>query len=443
MVTYFRDAKRYRYRKASGPLRPPTPVPPRPPSPPRPAPFHPLQPYQGGRDHFVYDPRKSGSEDMQRYQHQRKQMKRLTLPGPGPKAGGRYNAWINPKQALGMPTPFKGPLKWGKFLGRANPWMRGLDLGFQLLDMWTTTQEEDPFYGEGWTKICQTGFGPFNGHIGYIYQSGTNCAGFNSCGLTGQIPAGPWQKGQQLGTVSRGSCVALSNPGPTRTAAVGFGPITGTGSSARIAIHVIYRACWDRRCNNHGYPPAPLQWRPPIVQPLPDAAPPLPAQREQYQPRPRSRPRVEREPRTGIRLDDKPKPDTQTGTKNPPYQPPGSDHPHLPTKGERKKIVYDPRIAKLYGWLTEVKDGLKCYEEAMNIRPKGGLHDRLWRAAEKTIQKGATTEELYAFVECLVINNYQDKLIGKANQLANRITKSEYWVRPVGVGRGMFSQRMT
>jgi len=382
---------------------------------------------------------------MQRYQHQRKQMKRLTLPGPGPKAGGRYNAWVNPKQALGMPTPFKGPLKWGKFLGRANPWMRGLDLGFQLLDMWTTTQEEDPFYGPGWTKVCDISPAPVTDYIGPLYLSDRDCNYTNpgNCGLTNQVPTGPWGPGSVGPTLSRGNCIALS-ANVTRTASMWFGPGTQISPiSRRMTLTKGFVACWSRRCATHGYPPAPIRYLPPVVQPLPDAAPPLPAQREQYQPRPRSRPRVERQPRTGIRLDGKPSPDTQTGTKNPPYQPPGSDHPHLPTKGEKKKIVYDPRIAKLYGWLTGVKDGLKCYEEAMNIRPKGGLHDRLWRAAEKTIKDGATTEELYAFVECLVINNYQDKLIGKANQLANRITKSEYWVRPVGVGRGMFSQRMT
>lgn len=194
---------------------------------------------------------------------------------------------------------------------------------------------------------------------------------------------------------------------------------------------------------------------PPVITPLPDLAP-LPsrvqrAPRTQLQTKPRSyiRGRVRLRTRIGhgpgVRA--KPAPYNPPANTRPPGETPV---PNVPKPGEEKwKMPSTGTLGSLYGSLTEVKDALKCIEKNIaGHRVKGGLAERIARAAHAIADnpnrvKWDADDRGPGVMECLVANHIEDAVIGKVNQLANRITRNPYWVRPVGVGAGSWSQRMS
>lgn len=314
----------------------------------------------------------------------------------------------------------------GLLARKANLWMNGLDLAFQALDQWQTTRQEDMFSAGGmWGVKCDAG-GPYTDYRILPGLSNSNCNTINgTCNQTGQITSGTWKRGASV-SIAHSGCSNIYN---YRVYSIAFGPGVGSGASRRMTFNKVMYACLPYRCPQTPVDPGPITWVPPVVVRVPTVTP-QPAPSITAQPR----------ERTQNRPAPKPGPKTDPGGK--PYWPPGAQAPNLPFKGEKKWVIRDPKIADLYGKLTEIKDGLECYEKSMGIRPKGGLHERLLKAAIVTAERGITAEKFGAFVKCMIVENVQDYVIGKANQLANRITKNEYWKRPVGVGRGGFSVRM-
>ena len=165
--------------------------------------------------------------------------------------------------------------------------------------------------------------------------------------------------------------------------------------------------------------PTLLEPKPNIVQPMPGTlAPPEPAFGPQtHQPRNPPPARV------------------------PPYVQDG--HPNVPDKpGRTKWKVPRQWVAEIYGGLTEIGDAMDCAEKAMYGRvQKGPLQDRMMQLAQDLADRPRDFRTL-SFLKCMVVNNLSDAVIGKANKLANRITKSPYWVRPTGVGAGSWAARM-
>jgi len=353
------------------------------------------------------------------------------LPGPGPSAGGRYK-WYGPQKNLGQPSMWQtgGKLaKWGwKGARRLSPIGRALDLGFQLMDLWQVTQEEDPFYmPSGWSLRCQNGLGPFNK---YRMAVGPNnqCVQVFTCTLNGQVYDGDW---------GPGSKIVLPDVPPhsklLTVAALSFGPASLSGM--RFNMRKTITACWPNQLGGQiGPKPDPLEWRPRITQPMP-VTPPKPA------PDPLGRPKSDPRTRPMPSLAGKPR----TRTKPSPYypNPPSTPVKTLPKPGEEKWVLRDPWIGDFYGKLTEVKDALKCIEKnTKGYRPKGGLFARMANLSAH-IYRNPHSVDWRGVGDCLVANQIEDAVIGKVNQLANQITKSPYWVRPVGVGRGGFAVRMT
>lgn len=366
-----------------------------------------------------------------------------------------YYQWGSPQPKPGVPTPFTsdwtGPGSWNNAykmaklgrlaqqLGRMSPVGRAMNLGFQLLDLWQQTKEENPFeHGPGWELFCESGPGPYSDYRVGITRSATACAINLGCGTTLQLTSGTWGPGSSvISDYPGGSCFGTG--GQTRAASIAFGPGYGEGLSRRMDFHRVYRACWSRACNTFGQPgdPGPIRYAPRVVQPMPANLTPPKGRPDPY-PRERTRARSRTSPRTGPR------------TKPAPYEQPQPNgrppHVHVPTKPGHKKWKFpDYGIpGDIYGWLTELKDGLKCFEKnlAGHRIPKGaGLAGRVHAAAQYA---WLNPEKLDApgFIKCLVYNHFEDKAIGKANQLANRITQSPYWQRPVGVGAGSWSVRM-
>jgi len=137
--------------------------------------------------------------------------------------------------------------------------------------------------------------------------------------------------------------------------------------------------------------------------------------------------------------------------KKPPYVPPylkldngGVNIAFERPKDKKWKLGKGGVLGNIYGGLTEIKDGYKCAEKATKgYRSKKGvgLHDHLQDLALYIYNKPASFNPA-GFISCMVENHFQDKVIGKANQLANRITKHQYWVRPTGVSSGSWSRRI-
>lgn len=432
MATYFGHKPRWKqdnFGRASGPLRPPTPVEPRPVQPYKNKPLGQKRltlpgpgPKAGGRYGvtlpFQYDPRNSASEDMQRYFHQRKALE--------------YSK-------KGLPSPFK-TMK--GILRRSNPWMRGLDLGFQLLDMWQTIQQEDPIKLSGsWQEHCRTGLQVFTDYRILPSLSQSTCNQVNgTCGQTGQITSGSWGPGSSITHPGYSGCSNIYNQSMH---SIAFGPGTGSGASRRMTFARVIKWCQEIRCPGQGPSPTPIVWAPPVVVRVPRAEPP-PAPREAWQPRRqrRDKPRPDARTRTRSRTGLDPRTNPRGQGYKPPYWPVKQDHPDLPLPGEEKRKIIDPRIAQWYGWLTEMKDALKCFEKSLGVRPKGGLHDRIIAVATRAVERGITVEQFADVQDCMRSNDARDFVIGKANRLANRITKNQYWRRPFGIGRGGFAVRM-
>lgn len=243
------------------------------------------------------------------------------------------------------------------------------------------------------------------------------------------------------------------------TCATGWSNAWGDVIPANVVV--VYGGLWCKFFNptrfgrqvkrSRPFPGSSVSFRPQLPYPYPLPGwddMPAPAISEKGYPRakhrtqPRSRPGARAWPMPdAVAL---PEPRPGPGSYRPPYEnPPG--HENLPGKERTKYKVPHATIGDLYGKLTEFKDGLKCFEEALGPnyrRPKGGgLYDRAIKAAGHAWEKPHDVD-WNKFVGCLIVNHAQDYAIGKANQLANRITKSPYWVRPVGQGFGGFGRRM-
>lgn len=336
----------------------------------------------------------------------------------------------------------------GKLLRKLNPAMRTIDLAFQLLDLWTVTSPGG-MTGDGWYEVCRLSDGPYTDFHGPVYRNENECKVALDCSYVGQTVYGQWEPGTVIEAGKYGDCLSefWCEGIPKRftgTAAVAFGPGYGIGTSRRMDFHLVMATCWDRCCSGYDpRPPAPLVYSPRVVQPSPiSVTPPDPLERTNNQPRVRPRLADKRGPAGHPRTAGSPR--GVTPRKNPPpYVVDGE--PQLPGKERKKwKLTKGGRVGDFYGTLTELGDGLECYEKALGIRRKGGLHERLLRAASATADgyKRDWNFVLADFIGCLIVSNAGDYVIGKANKLANRITSDPYYVRPVGVGRGGFVQRM-
>lgn len=360
------------------------------------------------------------------------------LPGPGPKAGGRYHVmgpgapsgFRTPRSGVHLPpvvdSPFaRNVLRAGqlaRMLGRFGPVGRAIDLAGYAMDLWQVTQEGVPggdFYPydmSGFTRICRSQDPPY-GHIKWSSNDP-----HLPCGTPSQVPNTWIGSGVAIPINMRWVSYGKTNPGATRM------PLSEQW----------YRE--DGLTSPRPYVPPPgLQWPlpvPAVVQPMPGTAtPPAPSSQERSQPRPRAVTRPLPRPY------EEPLPSGIPGGGGP-----GSPGTHVrhPSPGEEKWVLKDPWIGKIYGKLTEMGDALDCLEDNMKgyrkPRDDNGLDQRMIRAAAFLYQH-PNDVDWKGFAKCMVVNNVKDAVIGKANQLANRITKSPYWKRPVGVGRGGFSQR--
>lgn len=378
---------------------------------------------------------------------------KYVLPGPGPRAGGRYNIY-GPGSPTGFKTPRTGPAgrlgpvvdsgfarnamaygRYARMLARFGPVGRAFDLAGMAMDLWATTQEGVPggdFYPydmSGFTRLCRDLPPPY-GHIKWS-SNDPNLP----CGTPSQVP-----------NTFNGSGVAI----PTGMRWVSYGK-TNPGATRMPLSEQWYRP--DALTSPRPYvaPPG-VQWPlpvPAVVQPIPGTATP-PKPQGETKGYPRNRPRYAEAPKPYVDID----PEVKPGSKPTPDKPPV--HTRLPAVGEEKWVIHDGLIGQLYGWLTELKDGLECFEANMegyvrktpNIIQYGKakpskerqLHHRAIRAA-MWVYEHPNQVDWEGFGKCIQEEGLKDRVIGTANKLANRITKSPYWVRPVGVGRGAFAQR--
>lgn len=369
--------------------------------------------------------------------------KKYTLPLPGPKAGGRYNFYHwqppAPGNRLGLPSPFRKIGKFGKNILRFNPYMRFLDAGFQIMNLWTEQQptEEEFKPGSlpsGWTISCYNNGMKWDDGFTGINQAFTSCPG----GVCEPIYVNPLSSGPYGRYNQTPSPIRLTGPTGTKQSAL-LGPSNGVpGAAERFAIKL--KVC--RLSPTTGQPPNmfwdPFGPRAPMVMPQPaDLAPPKPQETITAQPRPRT------SPKTGPRI--RTPTDTQTGG-TPGYVNPPDGHVNVPNpRGVPKWKIPHSKLGDLYGKLTELGDALDCLEKAMIKRPPGPkprtLQDRLINAATR-IYHNPHSVDWPKFVACVIQSNFEDFVVGKANSLANNITKNKYWTRPVGVGAGGFAVRM-
>lgn len=397
-----------------GPLRPPTPVAPRPPMV--------VNPRSGG----MPTPMGNGTG------------KRLTLPGPGPAAGGRYNMyWPGqgvPAPKPGIPPPassdWYGPgspfqqarraAAWalGRKIARLHPVGRFVDVGFALMDGdWGITKPGQPAvpkgyqFGANWIKRCDIG------GVKDVVSWSTSAISTLPCPLPGQVP---------------NAYVGTAIPNSSRWVGIG-------AEASKVPWRYNVREQWYLPSNR---PLAPPVWNPgqaaqaPRVAPAPDTVP-------RSSPDPYWDPKAKRRtiPRPAVGVRTKPAP-YYDGTNKDPN---GVDVPSLPRPREEKhKFPGYGIIGDVYGTLTEIKDGLKCVEK--NVRgfriPKGaGLAQRIHAVGQYMYERPHTVD-WGGITKCMIANHIEDKVIGKVNKLANQITKSPYWTRPVGVGTGSWAIRM-
>lgn len=430
MATFFGHKKTWRWRTASGPLRPPTPVAPRPPMTPNP------------KGQGMPTPMGNGQ-------------KSLTLPGPGPGAGGRYKLYYPGKPVSNVPSippaassdwygqgsynqAMKRAAAWaiGRQIARMHPVGRVLDFGFSLMTGdWSITKPEGaPNPGgydlSGWTQRCYTSGWPMN-----RWQS----SGFIStpmCGTSFQVTMGAWGAGP------------ISIPAGHRSLFVGNATLTPPVVGGRYTI----RAHWTRSGTAATTIPwtAPSPGTPPGLSPAPNDNP-----MSWPEPYPESKPETRSNTRLahdyGVTPRGDPRAGTGVRTQPAPYRPGGKPPPgmvytpNLPRPGEKKwKMSGTGLLGDVYGLLTEAKDALKCVEKGMKGYriPKGaGLTERIHTAA-KYMHDNPNKVDWQGIGQCLIANHIEDAVIGKVNQLANRITESPYWKRPVGVGAGAWAVRM-
>jgi len=256
--------------------------------------------------------------------------------------------------------------------------------------------------------------------IAHGWNVRSTCPAGVTCDVVTHI-TGRWGCG--LLNPSQFATVQANYPVTTRSAETWYGPtVNGGPSQCEIATKNRYRSLilWERPA------PAPAPDVPTLTEPIPGPTQPMPA--DLAPPAPAFGPQTH-QPR-------KPPP-----AKAPPYVVDG--HPMVPDKPGRKKWKPSRQaVADIYGGLTEIADAMDCAEKAMYGKvQKGPLQDRMMELAQDLADRPKDFRTL-SFLKCMVVNNLSDAVIGKANKLANRITKSPYWVRPTGVGAGSWAARM-
>lgn len=131
------------------------------------------------------------------------------------------------------------------------------------------------------------------------------------------------------------------------------------------------------------------------------------------------------------------------GTPGGGFEPPTRGvHVNQPPDRHTREIKWKLPHSKLgdfYGLLTELKDFLEVLDDAIPGNPCHGLGlHKQFACVMQNLHRVDPTRAVGGFVA----NQFEDFAIGKMNQLANQITKNQYYRRPVGVGAGSFGTRM-
>jgi len=142
------------------------------------------------------------------------------------------------------------------------------------------------------------------------------------------------------------------------------------------------------------------------------------------------------------------------------FVPPGTTLPAPPPAGtkERKFVLGKGGTpGRIFGTVTEIYDFVDCLFAAIPLKqrlkdgvtkrmPKNAKKDRRNPTGGKKFQDvGLYNKSLYIAkhfdaidmskaINCLVVNEIQDRGIGLINQMANTVTKNPYWVSPRGSG---------
>lgn len=112
--------------------------------------------------------------------------------------------------------------------------------------------------------------------------------------------------------------------------------------------------------------------------------------------------------------------------------------PDRHTREVKWKLPHN-KLGDFYGLLTELKDFLDVLDDAIPGNPCHGLGlHKKFACVMQNLHRVDPTRAVGGFVT----NQFEDFAIGKMNQLANQITKNQYYRRPVGVGAGSFGTRM-
>jgi len=303
-----------------------------------------------------------------------------------------------------------------RFMNPLGTFSNVLDVGLNTMD-WLNNGYWKPgafnFAVAGFSATCDAGY-PIPGKGPYYYQVGINPPGLICDPTALDVPDGranatiaPGSPGWPVGANRRWLSIGQQND---------VGVVGRTGRNQQ----------WSRTTANAKKP---VPWVPGAVGPAPNLEPPI----QPY-------PSVTQYPRTRTR---------PGGSSRPPaYRPPyftgpKDTVPQLPKPRERK-LKFRPSAAhQIYGALTEIQDALGCLEKNTSAeRPRyKGLHQRIMVLANALVENPRSLN-IGGFISCMVKENVEDAVIGKANKLANRITQNKDWTRPVGIGTGTWSQRM-
>lgn len=187
--------------------------------------------------------------------------------------------------------------------------------------------------------------------------------------------------------------------------------------------------------------PVDVKWSPPKLGPTPGWKPPAP----EWEPTPKHPP-------------DPYSPPPRGGGGGPPVK--GPKPPYIGPDGHKNLPPSDPgpnrkwKIPKnpwgdIYGILTELGDYMDCLEKAFygkthRQRTSGRYRPLQERMLQLAIDLWNKPDQMWweGAVSCMVINGAQDAAIAKFGDLAKEITKSPYWVRPVGPGAGGWNLRI-
>lgn len=171
----------------------------------------------------------------------------------------------------------------------------------------------------------------------------------------------------------------------------------------------------------------PMPFYPPEVGPVPGLKPPEP-EPDLAKPSPGAGPGPKGDPDPETR---------RPPAGDPPLPPPVPQYPDADGEDEKWKFYYGP-LWKLYGWLTELSDFIDCFEKSMygKADKKSGLHKRLLNMMYEMYYRPPNAQQFGEMTSCLYANGATDSMIGKWAKMADQITKSPYYKRPVGPTAG-------